>query len=313
MNSPKRHHYLPRFYQEYFTNPDGFLWEFDRVKRIYQQKTPHGTGWQKNYYRYKGKDGKYYKDIETDLFQGIENESKPVIDKINNQQLISCEEKNILATFIAFQKTRVPEFQKLTEEIFEVGYKTINQINFDSINKTKEILDDPELKIINEDRVSAEEMYNFVQKGGYGVHVPREYSIKTMLRNGENMIGYFLQMNWSFLVCPPKTVFITSDNPFFIIPPKEQKDYFCNRGVGILTPKAMKVIPLSSNICLMMGNQGNCFNYVNINRKDTREINQMIAIYSDRYIIARDKPLLERIIKDTKIDRWTKEKRIEVG
>jgi len=280
----------------------------------YQPKSPRGIGWLPFYYRYKNKEGLYQTNIETELFSKIEDACQPIFSKINSKQQLDPEEKQTLALFIAFQNTRIPDFQKKTEKLLEKMYKSVGQAVFYSIDKTKEILGEDESKEINrEGKVSAEEMFNFVKNGDYKVGVNREFSIKSMLKVGQDTAGYLLQMNWIFLCCPTSTSFITSDSPFFIIPPQKSDDSFWSRGVGILTPGATKIIPLSAGICLAMGNKGELLNYMEIDRKETRTINQMIAENSDRYIIAESKSLLERIIKDTKVDQWLKGERIAIG
>ena len=47
--------------------------------------------------------------------------------------------------------------------------------------------------------------------------------------------------------------------------------------------------------------------YVRIQKDGVRTINENVAKNSDRFIIARDQPYLERLVKHTKVDqyRWT--------
>ena len=287
------------------------MWEFDREKKVFSQKSPRGSGWQSHYYRYKGKDGKYHTNIE-DFFKIIESKTKPIVDKINNKTLINEDEKIILATFISFQYTRVPDFQKKMDESSEKMIKKISQMRFSSIEATKKIIEEMEKKNIDTaNKVTPKEIFEFVQRGSYSVKIPRERSIKDMLILGESMFKYFVQMDWLFLYTPKESSFILSDNPFFIIPPDNRDlNNFWDRGVGIITPGARKVMPLSSKVCLIMLDYGNKIISKNIDGKRVRSINQWTATSSDRFVYAKDKPLLERIIKDTKIDQWMKKERI---
>ena len=38
-NPPKKHHYVPVFYQRYFTNDKGLLWVYDRKLKTYNALT----------------------------------------------------------------------------------------------------------------------------------------------------------------------------------------------------------------------------------------------------------------------------------
>ncbi len=121
-------------------------------------------------------------------------------------------------------------------------------------------------------------------------------------------------MDWVFLYASSGTNFITSDNPFFIIPPPDyDPNNFWLKGFGIITPGTKKIFPLSQSVCLCMLEKGNEVSGVFLDKKKVRYINKMIGHHSDQFIIGRDKALLERIVKDVKADKWMKTQRIEMG
>lgn len=282
MSTPIRHHFLPQFYLKNFTDDKGFLFEFDRSTKSFSYKTPHGTGWQRNFYRYRGKDGQTHTDIETELLREIEDRTKPVIDKINKGLSLDYSDKEVLAVFVAFQHTRVPDFFKGMDEMTQAMVDKITEWEF------------PNEKIL--------------------VKVPKEHNLKTMMMLAKEIVPIFLVLDWTLLRAPKSTAFITSDSPFFIVPPPgRNKNNFHERGVGIVTPGAQKCMPLSSSVCIVMGDNGSKIKEFNVDRKQVRRMNQNIAVFSDNYVISQHKALLERIIKDTKIDQWQKTKRIEVN
>ncbi len=179
MGKPRRHHFLPQFYLRNFSNNIDQLWEFDRLLNKYTQKTSKGTAWLPHYYRYKDKEGKLHTDIE-DFFGDIETKTKPIIDKIIKKKPITEGEKLMLSYFISFQRVRVPDFEKAANELVEKFVKKMQKFKFDSVERTEQILK----KIKEQDsekKVSAEEMYKFVQDEEYNVEVPREHSIRQML------------------------------------------------------------------------------------------------------------------------------------
>ncbi len=312
---PRRHHYLPQFYLRYFTDDNNQLWEFDRVEKKYTQKTPKGTAWAPHYYRYKGKDGNLHTDIEDEFFQTIEDKSKPIIDKIIRKEDISLEEKAVLASFVAFQHTRVPDFEKKMNELSEKMVKEINKRMYSSVEDTKE-------RIMNMDNTideaiaekEAKNILELIKNDSLKVVIPKERSIKSMMLAGSKMSEYLFSMDWLFLYAPNKSSFITSDNPFFILPPvNRDPDNFWERGVGIATPGARKLCVLSNKVCLAILEPGEVIARRQIEPKAVREINCFIAVHSDQYLVSRDKELLERVIKITKVDTWLKENRIEMG
>jgi hypothetical protein len=40
VSEPRKHHYIPVFYQTHFTNPEGMLWVYDRLLHTYKELSP---------------------------------------------------------------------------------------------------------------------------------------------------------------------------------------------------------------------------------------------------------------------------------
>jgi hypothetical protein len=304
---PKRHHFLPQFYLSYFTDSKNLLWEFDRETKIYDQKTPHGSAWGKHYYRYKGKDGETHTDIESGLFNRIETGAKPVIDKIDARKPISEEEMGIVSLFVAFQHTRVPDFEKLSASLSEAMIKSLTKRRFSSVEVTKKIIEEmDEVGMDADNNVSPEEVFDFVQEGEYTVTTGHEDFISTMLSLGMEIAGYIQQMEWKYLFAPTGSSFITSDSPLFLVPPKDYEKEHRFEGMGIATLGVIKMMPLTPRVCLSIGDAGTKASSRIIDKKQVRAINRSVAFNSDQFVYAKDKPLLERIIKDRKLDTWRK-------
>ncbi len=311
MNTPKRHHFLPQFYLRYFTDSKNFLWEFDRETKLYDQKSPYGSAWKKHYYRYKGKDGKMHTDIESGLFNHIETGAKPVIDKIDARKPITEEEMGMVSLFVAFQHTRVPDFEKLSNATSEAMIKALTKRRFSSVEKTKKIIEELNKAGVDVDNeVSPEEVYDFVQEEDYTVTMQHENYISTMLSLGTTIAEHLQQMEWIYLFAPPDSSCITSDSPFLLIPPKGYEKKHLFEGVGIATPGVIKMMPLTSHVCLSIGDVGTRVSSRVIDKKKVRAINRWVGVSSDQFIYAKDKPLLERIIKDRKLDTWRKKQAV---
>jgi len=304
MNEPKRHHYIPEFFLKEFTENNKF-YVYDRKLDKYTIQTPTNTTCIKYYYRVKG-DYNFGKNMVEKLFSQIESRTKPVIEKIKNQQPLSDQDRYDLTNFISFLKTRVPFFEKTVNELENKLAKEYLKICFSSdefLKKFKKRFEKEAGKKIDFDPKDIVKNYHFSSG--------KDTNLAIRLESSVEIAEYLFCMDWIFLFSHKNSSFILSDNPFIIIPPKDFN------GIGILTPKALKVIPLTSNICLMICDynpKGPQIYYKNnYSRKEIRKLNCNLAINCERFILSKDKPLLERIVKTTKINGYKINKRIEVN
>ena len=295
MNIPKRHHYLAQWYLKNFTDKEGYFWIFDRKKNEYRKQTPKNIALQINYYTFLDKDGKKNVEIEN-FFSIIEGKTKPIVTKINSRTPINLNEKIILATFISYQKMRVPDFEKKYNESYEKMLKKFNELITSSKEKATLFIKRYEKATGKKANITPEKLIDFIQGDRYYVKVPRGRSLQAMLNIGKDLISFFLNMDWVFLQSPKKSSFVTSDNPVILVPPGNY-DPNSFDGVGIITPGAKNIIPLSQRTCLVMADYGQRILWRVANQKEVRVINLFLAINSNRLLIARDKPLLKRIVK----------------
>jgi hypothetical protein len=313
MSNPKRQHYVPQLSLRYFTDNSGLFWVFDRDTKEYRQQNPVNTAIQCHYYTYRDENGDKNFNIENG-FAELEGMTKPIIDKIDVQDNITENEKVILANFISFQYCRVPAFEKFTNELRD---KTLRE-EFKNLNSSKKQVESSIEKYEKETGkkadVTPEEIIDVVQNDKYDIVFHREQSIRSMLMLGSRLIDIILQIDWLFIKAPRDTSFIINDNPFLLLPPKDYKSTsLYDAGVGIITPGAEKVFPLTSNTCLVMLDHGKRIMKLDVDNKVVWEINCAIAANSDRFVISPDKLLLEKIVKKTKIDQWKIKERVSVG
>ena len=116
-------------------------------------------------------------------------------------------------------------------------------------------------------------------------------------------------MSWVIAHASSDTAFITTDSPFITLLPQ---DFDPNGlvGYGIATTGATKIMPLSSNSCLLILDRGNIFSHINISREEVREINLRLAIPCDRYLIAADEQHARYLVKRSGIDISSKGPRV---
>lgn len=309
MSEPKRHHYLPQFYLEGFCDKNGKLSVYDREKKEYrEQQSPTNTAVQSHYYRFIGKDGSTNTDIEK-FFSRIETETKPIIKKINEGQKITESEKEGLSIFISFQKTRVPVFKETHDETMKIFYKTL--LAYAPKPILSKAIASVEGKTGQKVNLTCDEITKEIQHFDerYEIKLPSGNHFDVMLKSAIGIGEHLLQMNWEFIYAPLKKSFITSDNPFSLIPPMNHNTF---RGVGIITPGAVKLIPLSAKVCLIIFDKGNRMNYLSATPEKVRSINKYITIGCDRLLIGESLSLLKSLVEATKIYNIKETARINV-
>jgi hypothetical protein len=302
----KRHHYLPQFYLKGFANEEKFC-VYDRTKNEFRIQTPVNTALEKDYYAFIDNTGEKNKSIEK-ILADIEGRVVPVFDKIKKQEKLSDEDKGIMSLFLTFFIYRVPEFQKLSNEI---AHK-ISEITMKNLISSKE---QAAKWIRNYEKdtgktfdVSPETLFEYAQNPQFEITIDRNTTLKQMLDLSYKHKDYLFNMDWEIFNAPKNTSFITTDNPFVLLPPKGFPIGI--RGYGLRTKGVKKIIPISKEQCILIGLPGNNFTYVNVNTIIVRGLNLFLASRCDRFVIGRDEKLLKNIVKSTKINKWKKSKRL---
>ena len=303
MSSPKRHHYLPRFYLENFCN-DGQLWVFDRKNKQYRNQTPNNTALQTHYYSVEDKKGNKNTDIELFLSR-IEGQAQPIISKINASEQISNKEKDILSIFIALLMNRVPDFEKSVNEVNEYLIKQMSNLMFSDEKTTQSILSQDERDTGKKPTVTAKDTVEFHKNCTH-----RNLSLGMMLELSMDLAKYFRQMDWLFLNTPDKKSFVTTDNPVVLVSPGHKQESFL--GDSIVTTGVTKLVPLSQRTCLIMLDRGELVGYRHATIESVRKINIILAQNTDQFLIGRDEALVRNLVKTTRLDQYERKSRFRI-
>lgn len=240
---------------------------------------------------------------------GIEGDTNPIIEKINNKEMIDLDEKLILTAFISLLHSRVPYYEKEHNEILEKFIKICNKKIFSNKKNTQKLIE----QVANnkkEKNISPESVMDFIKKGQYKIKANKGWSLEMMFDMARESSICFFQMDWQFCYSQ-KSSFVTSDNPFVLIPPSDYEKKGIH-GLGILVPGVKKIVPLTQKVCLVICDKGDKIEKINISSKEVREINCYIAKYCDNLLISGCKILLEKLIKITNIDKSKVNSRVEV-
>jgi hypothetical protein len=310
MTVAKRHHYIPRFYLEPFCT-EGLLWLYDRESREYRRQTAENTAVQTHYYSYEEESGAKNTAVE-ELLSKIEGHAKLAISSIEEGHQLSTEQRKDLAMFLAFLRTRIPDFEEEVNDVFSVLVKKDARLRFGSSQEdTQAVIERVEAWKGEKFNVSAKELLEFVERENYDVETNRNVSLSLMLDVGLHFAEYFLQMDWLFFRAHKESSFVTSDSPFVVVPPAGWNSPRIGN-FGVLTHGSGKLIPLSPTLTIVMLDKGNRDVLMNASKDTVRLINITITAKSRRFVISRDELLLKSLVRKTRIYELERGKRIRI-
>lgn len=159
-----------------------------------------------------------------------------------------------------------------------------------------------------------DELIDFaIDESRYYVKFPPGYWLGTMLKLSLDVANIFIDSNWDIYHFKRLYALVTSDNPVVLVPPKNYHPFY---GYGLATQDTVKVISLSSNVCLVTKELTRDPEIIHKewNNKDlSRWFNRITAANSDRFVFSPEKGKLEKLVKDTKIDKYIRQQRVQVS
>lgn len=281
--TPRKHHFVPRGYLSGFCRShEQRLALFDRVRNSYRDRQRVlDVAHIKDYYAFEV-DGDLNFDVERALGD-IESGALPVIAKIDAGQEINGDERYALALYTAFQHTRTPAFQSKFEAMSSILTR-----------KLAATVPTP---------VSSEGMIEAEIAAELGLEMDRRATLRLMLSISPQIAELLYEMNWVIARRPnEKSSFITTDSPFCLIP---GPDYVSqpSRGIGISTAGILKTIPLSQSSVLLITDPGQGMVDLTLTRDQVRGTNIAVAAQCQNLVFGRDMPLVERIVKESQVDK----------
>lgn len=301
MSKPKKQHIVPRVYLEWFTNKKWLVNFFDRNNGKYKEQNPKTVTTITNFYTLKDENWNNDYSIEKFFWAEVESKLPFILWKIDNLELLSFKEKDILATFITFQFLRTEVFKNTVDKsamyVMEWRHKLICE-NEDTLDLYIEQYEKDKWEKFP---LSKEEYKNIYKN--YNISPTNTYFLKMILWLYEDMFPIFRNMDWAFLLTKKDTSFLTSDNPF-----SKYSDWKENFLSWWLTdPRTIKLFPISKNICMQLlvpnsKSSDNSMFYKEVASKKILGIyNSIIAHNSYKVIIWKDKKLIESIVKKNKL------------
>jgi hypothetical protein len=289
MSEPRKHHYVPVFYQKHFTDSKGLLWVYDRRLRTYKRLHPKSVCFEKDLYTLKHKDGPWERRIESECLSYIDGVGSAAIRELLSGG-VNPETYETLAYFIGVQINRLPSAGRAISTVYAAGFSEMTRLMTVNVGRMQKSLDRYTRETGKTLNVSAESMVEAVRGNHLQLTVTEVPFLKAIFERAEFVSKIIMQLDWQILVAPSETGFIVCDNPVVVVPPSGV------RAVGFLVPGAVKYFPLTSRYCLRLGSRGRSFGYRKISKETVQIVNYNIAANSERFIMGRDKAQLASVV-----------------
>lgn len=310
-NQPKLHHFLPEAYLRRFADEHGDLWVLDRKQGIVRRQSPEVTAAERELYTLEGDCGERDRRVESSLADHVDGPGQHAIRVLDERGRLSGEDAGKLAIFVAGLYVRTPAFREQRRRLAEQMRDSLIR---GGVEPAAEPLPEshPEAQRLRAaGGVRADEllaMFNAMREEKR----PYQNDFVKMMVNLVPMLADTIHgLEWFIVSAPPGRSFVTCDAPVIITHPLNHSPLL---GVGLTTPGSEKIIPLSSRVALLMGDQvaRPLVAHITIDRDRLRWINEALARRCERFTMGRSRVLLESLLKATGIGGTSPPRRSEL-
>lgn len=294
LTRPKRQHFLPEFYLKGFTK-NGMLAVYDRQSNSVGVQNPKNTGVIGHFYTLKDAEGLQRFELE-EMLCGFETKASQVIMKLVAKKLISADERNNLAIFIALAAFRTPDIvdslkgfnSELIGDIAKRMFANVEEVKDRMRGKTGSPISEEELE------KKAQGMVNFANSGSYKVTTDHKWAIGKAMEMAFTVAPILAGRDWIVTHRNnDKKSFVTTDAPVLLTTVAPRKSNFY--GVGFGNSDALVVFPLTAScVILMYSNNGQLEHRV-ANTQQIRQINLGLTDNCQRFVIGRDVELVRSL------------------
>ena len=288
MSNPKRQHYVPTFYLEFFASEDGTFWVYDKEGGPPRKQTPINTAVESYFYSVDTPEGEKNNYIEEELSK-VESVTRPILAHWQTKG-VRPQEREILqiAVFLALMHTRVPRSVQSAKEIGEAlmtaMVKEWAEDDVEGMRKSWErfceVHGKPEtltfekvLEFARSPEKSAQFRIELNKKAALGMSMEQTMAVRDQL----------LEMNWCLCTAPSQSFFITSDTPLNVFAPTGEDTAIF--GGGLRRPGAEVALPLSPDVCLLL-TWRHTQKRRRVKKNTVSEINRRTAFMAERFVIS---------------------------
>ncbi|MBL7131062.1 MAG: DUF4238 domain-containing protein, partial [Candidatus Omnitrophica bacterium] len=247
-NPKKRHHYIPVFYLNGFTNKNGCLYIYDKVDKPVFESSPEGIAYENHYFSFMTPHGERDSETVENNIMLLEGEFARVVKKIHNCEDLTVDDRIVFALFMASMIVRIPNMRDNIRKSTGETIKHISVFMASHKENFERMMEKYERDTGKQIGMNVEELRQWMKNpDNYDVTVDKQYAIAMALSLLENFARVFFQMKWAFLRATDDYKYMTGDNPLQYIDPTHNPRSFY--GVGLANKNIEVSLPLSKEIC----------------------------------------------------------------
>ena len=262
--------------------------------------------WRKDFNVLKGEVDTSY--VPEDITAVIDTKGLEAIRKIDSikQTELSGEDRSAISFYTALQYIRTPRHREESNKMIEANIQHFMRKDTHSLEDVrmskKQILEHKptnqqeekalrQISEMSEDEVKAK-IFESVHSEDIHIRLNNTGHSKSILKVSHQAKELF-EFQWTFLIAPSGTCFITSDNPCFATSPTKLMN-------GLLSPKSTVFFPLRPDVCIFIkpNLKSKTELFFNLSKGQVRDINKLIVSNSYECLVAKDKSHLESLLKD---------------
>jgi hypothetical protein len=286
---PRKHHYVPVFYQKNFVNEKSLLWVYDRARQTYKELHPDVICFERDLYAVKPDNKPRDMLVEKSILNMVDNAGfQGIRDFLAGKPSSAAEEET--AIFMAFQSTRVPTVSRDMRATYARMIQELGRIAFLNVDRAKAVIERYERDTGKKIEVAPESMVEAYPGEKFEITATETVFLTHMMEQATGLAKLLMSLDWEILEAADDTGFILCDCPVVVVPPKGSKQ------VGFVVPGSAKYFPLSRHLCVRLGEPGNKRSFRKVGKEDVRIVNLNIAANSERFIMSPSKTQLENIV-----------------
>lgn len=286
--NPRKHHYVPVFYQNNFADEAGLLWVYNRQSRTFKKLHPRVICFEKDLYALKPDDKPW--DTRAEVILALIDALGAMGIRDFQARKPSREAEEQVAFFMAFQYNRVPTTSRDIRVTYAKLIEEFGRISFANVERAKMVLDKYSRDTGEPVTVTPESMVEAVQGKHIEIVATEVTFLRNMMEQSVSLSRLLGKLNWEVLVASGDTGFLLCDCPVVIVPPKGSNE------VGFIVPGSVKYFPLTRGLCLRLGEPGGSRKFRKIDKEAVRLVNQNIAANSERFIMGPSRVQLENVV-----------------
>jgi Protein of unknown function (DUF4238) len=285
---PKRHHYVPRFYLDYFASEVSpgrrLLWAYDKAGGAPRPQTPKDTAVESNFYTVDTITGRTVAIEES--FSELETAAAAVLKRLQDPGAELVESDILVLTeFLAMLHVRGPRMVQVSEE-FLAAY-ALHVVEDAAVDPAliRRFLQDKRSELTKERKAvpSENELREILQKTDEqcDVVVNRQAALLEGLKAAEVIAPILYQMNWCLCRVSRNKAFITSDSPLCAFVRTSEKGILF--GTGFDRPNFQIIFPISPQAAILIDRVHNqrC---LTAGEAQVRDANRLMAWYAQRFV-----------------------------